>query len=94
MSEELDPMEYVEDWYAALGVDTGGALRRQAQDVQRDGITAGGLFCCGTTGIWHRPWCREDPKHHRPGGNGTGSPGAIIDDGLRDGPGLQGEPPT
>jgi hypothetical protein len=29
--------------------------------MHEQGVARGGLPCCGTTGIWHAPWCALGP---------------------------------
>jgi hypothetical protein len=36
-------------------------LKRQISEETEAGIAQRGPPCCGTTGIWHWPWCLEGP---------------------------------
>ncbi len=39
-----------------------GIARQHAAGIER-----GGPACCGTTGIWHQPWCPIGPWEPEPG---------------------------
>jgi hypothetical protein len=45
------------------------AVTRLKTSVARQtvcGIARGGPPCCGTTGIWHLPWCHAGPWEPEP----------------------------
>jgi hypothetical protein len=70
LPEFVGCLEYVEDFNRAMRDtlrDPAGraALTTAYQQAQADGRDRGGRQCCGSTTEWHRPWCEEEPRHHR-----------------------------
>jgi hypothetical protein len=61
--EGMTPRQWFElmERAAQQGPDAYDRLKRQISEETEAGIARGGPPCCGTTGIWHRPWCLEGP---------------------------------
>jgi hypothetical protein len=61
-------MTTVREWQQAwadaydAGPEAMDRLRAGIHTDRLAGIERGGPPCCGTTGIWHRPWCYTEPK--------------------------------
>ncbi len=55
------------EWYAAresAGRMSSEGLAKFSADIASEhaaGMRRGGPSCCGTTGVWHNPWCPIGP---------------------------------
>jgi hypothetical protein len=64
---EYRPLYRRSEWAAAWaeatrhGPEVMAALRRAEDDQAATGRERGGPHCCGTLGVWHRPWCPLGP---------------------------------